>query len=107
MPATAVRGAVARVLLVRESARSIEFIIIELAKISFDSSFQEVCLFLIGTDDEDGVISSDCAYNLRPVFVVDSGCDGLSASGCCYQHKEVHCLPHFKPKALEHLTYFR
>src|SRR5580704_164123 len=97
----AVRGALAGALRIRESARSIGLVIIESAKISFDSGFQQICLFLIGADNKDGVISSDGAYNLRPVFVVDSGCDRLSASSRCHKNQEIHRLSHFKTKTLQ------
>src|SRR5260370_12718645 len=101
----AVRGALAGASPVRESARSTGFMVTELAKISFNSSFQQICLFLIRADNKNGVISSDGAHNLRPVFVVDSGCDGLSTSGRCYKNQEVHCLSHFETKAFQHFTY--
>ena len=85
--------------------RSTECIVAELAKVSFNSSLQQACLFLIWTDDEYGVISCDCAYDLRPVFIIDSGGDGLSASGCCHQYEQIHGLPNFKAKTFKHLTY--
>src|SRR5260370_19580736 len=103
----AVRGALAGVSLVRESGRSTGFIVTELAKISFNSSFQQICLFFIRADNKDGVISSDGAYHLRPVFVVDSGCDGLSTSGSRHKNQEVHSLSHFKTKAFQNFTYPR
>src|SRR5258705_11782999 len=103
----AVRGARGGASLVRESARSTGVIVTELAKISFNSSLQQICLFLIRADNKDGVISSDGAYNLRPVFVVDSGCDWLSASSRCYKNQEIHRLSHFETKAFQNLTYSR
>src|SRR5882757_4848248 len=99
----AVRGVVAAALVARESVCSTG-LIVELAKISFNSSFQQICLFLIGADDKDSVIPSDGANNLRPVFVVDSCCDRLGASGGGYQNQEVHRLSHFKAEALKNFT---
>src|SRR5258708_2985174 len=101
----AVRGALAGASLVRESDRSTGFIVNELAKISFNSSFQQICLFLIGADNKNGVITSDSAYDLRPVFVVGSGCDGLSGSSRRHKNQEIHCLSYFKTKAFQNLTY--
>src|SRR5882757_11503507 len=101
----AVRGAFAAASLIRESARSIGFIVTELAKISFNSSFQQICLFLVRADNKNGVISGDGAYDLWPVFVVDSSCDGLSASCRCHQNQEIHCLSYFKTEAFQNLTY--
>src|SRR3981189_3657576 len=103
----AVRGALPGAPLVRESACSIGFIVIELAKISFNSGFQQICLFLVRADNKDGVISSDGAYDLRPIFVIDSGCDGLSASGRGHQNQEIHCLSHFKTETFQNFTYSR
>src|SRR5258707_1269704 len=103
----AVRGALAGASPVCESTRSTGFIVIESAKISFNSSFQQICLFLIRADNKNGVISSDGAYNLRPVFVVDAGRDGLSASSRCNKNQEIHCLPYFKTKAFQNFTYSR
>src|SRR6267378_7675108 len=97
----AVRGTPAGALLVRASGRSIGCIVTELAKISFNSSLQQICLFLIRADNKDSVIASDGAYDLRPVFVVDSGCNGLSTSSRCYKNQKIHCLPYFKTKAFQ------
>src|SRR5712691_4853844 len=104
MPAMAMRGALAGASLSCESACSTGFIVTGLAKISFNSSLQHICLFLIRADNKDGVISSNGAYNLRPVFVVDSGCDGLSASRRCHKNQEIHCLSYFKTKAFQDFT---
>ncbi len=62
------------------------------------------CLFLIWADDEDGVVACDCANDLRPVFVIDSSCDGLGASGCCYQNEQIHGLPNFEAKTFKNFT---
>ena len=62
----------------------------ELAKITFDSGLQESCLFLVGADDEDGVVSGDGADDFGPVFVVDACGDGLRASGGGDEDEEVH-----------------
>src|SRR6266550_5615839 len=102
----AVRGALAEASLASGSA-PIGFIIDELAKISFNSSFQQICLFLIRADNKDSVISGDGAYDLRPVFVVDSGCYGLSASSRRHKNQQIHCLSHFKTKAFQNFTYSR
>src|SRR5271168_4425494 len=98
------RGAVFAALPASDSTGSTEFIVAELAKVSFNSCFQQICLLFIGADDEDGVVSSDCADDLRPVFIVDSGSDWLGASGCCYQNKQIHCLSYFKTKTLKQLA---
>src|ERR1700744_402297 len=79
----------------------------ELAKVTFDSSFQEGRLFFIGADDEDGIVSCDGAYDFGPVFVVDSCRDGLSASGCGYHDEQIHRLAHFETKTFKDLTYSR
>src|ERR1700687_4740829 len=103
----AVRGAIAQASLVRGSVGSTGFVVTELAKISFNSSLQQICLFLVRADNKNGVISSDGAYDLRPVFVVDSGCDGLSASRRGHKNQEIYCLSHFKTKAFQNFTYSR
>jgi len=76
----------------------------ELAKISFNSCLQEAGLFFIGADDEDGVISCDGAHNFGPVFVVDSGGDGLGASGGGHKDKEIDGLTDFEAKAFKNLA---
>ena len=58
-------------------------------------------MFFVGADDEDGVVPGDGAYDFRPVFIVDSCGDGLSAAGGCYEYKEVHGLPDFETEAFE------
>src|SRR5271163_676906 len=104
MPAMAVRGAEITASPVCGLVCSTELIVAELAKVSFNSSLQQICLFLIGADDEDGVVSRDCANDLRPVFIVDSGGDGLGASGCCYQDEQIDCLSYFKTKTFKQFT---
>ncbi len=76
----------------------------ELAKVSFNSCLQQTCLFFIGADDEDRVVACDGAYDLRPVFVVDSCRDGLSASGGRDQDEQIHRLAHFETKTFEDFT---
>ena len=53
-------------------------------------------MFFVGADDEDVVVSSDGADNFGPVFVVDAGGDGLSASGGRNEDEEVHGLADFE-----------
>jgi hypothetical protein len=79
----------------------------ELAKISFNSGLQEACPIFVGADDENGVVSGDCADDLRPVFIVDSGSDGLGASSGRDQDEQVHGLSYFKAEAFEDLSYSR
>jgi len=75
-----------------------------LAKVSFQSVFESSRLFFVGADDEDVVVSSDGADNFGPVFVVDAGGDGLSASGGRNEDEEVHGLADFKAEALQKLV---
>ncbi len=76
----------------------------ELAKVSFNSRLQLLCLLHVGADDQNRVVACDRAYNLGPVFVVDTGGDRLSAAGGCNQDQQIHRLPHFQAKALKHFT---
>ena len=75
-----------------------------LAKVSFQSVFESSCLFFVRTDDEDVVVSGDGAHNFGPVFVVDTGGNGLGASGGRNENEEVHGLADFKAEALEKLV---
>jgi hypothetical protein len=75
-----------------------------LVKITFQSVFERGCLFFVGADDENVIVSGDGAYYLGPVFVVDAGSDGLGASSCGDEYEEIHGLPNFKAKALEELA---
>ena len=77
---------------------------VELAKVVFDSRLQQVCLFFVRADDEDGVVSGDGAYDLGPVLVVDSGGDGLGASGGGDEDEEVDGLTDFEAEAFENLS---
>ena len=72
-----------------------------LAKVAFDSCLQQVCLFLVRTDDEDSVVACNGAYDLGPVLVVDTGGDGLSASGGGDEDEEVDGLTDFESEAFE------
>ena len=71
-----------------------------LAKVAFDSCLEETCLFFVGTDDEDGVVSGDGSYDLGPVLVVDARGDGLSASGGGDEDEEVDGLTDFETETL-------
>src|SRR5271154_6033882 len=79
-------------------------IVAALAKVSFQSVFESSCLFFVGADDEDVVVSGDGADNFGPVFVVDAGSDGLGASGGRDEDEEIHGLADFKAEALEKLV---
>lgn len=58
-------------------------------------------MFFVGTDDEDGVVAGDGAYDFGPIFIVDSCGDGLGAAGGGYEYEEVHGLPDFEAEAFE------
>ena len=75
-----------------------------LAKITFQSVFESGCLFFVGADDENVVVSGDGAHDLGPVFIVDAGCDWLGASSGGDEDEEIHGLPDLKAEALEELA---
>jgi hypothetical protein len=58
----------------------------------------------IGADDEHGVVSGDGADDLRPVFVVDSGGDGLCAAGGGDDDDEIESLACFKAEAAQEVA---
>jgi hypothetical protein len=106
MPAMAVRGAGL------VEGRSIcgagsEWIVAVSANVTFNLCLQECCLFFVRADDEDGVISGDGAYDFGPIFVIDSGGDGLRASGGGHKDEEVNGLTDFQAEALEDFANLR
>ena len=80
------------------------FVVAVSAKVAFDSSLQVTCLLFVRADDEDGVVAGDGAYYFWPVFIVDSGGDGLSASGGGDEDEKVNGLTNFEAKAFEDLA---